>query len=161
MPQCTSSSKCNYFFIYLLFSFKYLTERFFNIPQEYPPGSVLVYLCGLFIRCGQNIVRVLKSLQPKTYVTSRFCFEWSAAMDTHQTDHHFYSDLLFSYLEPQIQSLPVVKWCFPGLWVFLKVLTSCNVSPCVFQIFLFVCTSLFHNNYNKNRQKLDHPRPKF
>lgn len=92
------------------------------------PLCVCLCVCVLLIRLGQN----MESSEPKAYLAFCVSIRGPVAMDTNQTDHNLHNDLFFSYLEPQIQSVPALEWCLPGLWVFsgsaIGVLTSCNVS---------------------------------
>lgn len=106
-------------------------------------------VCVLLIRLGHN----MESSEPKAYLAFCVSIGGPVAMDTNQTDHNLHNDLFFSYLEPQIQSVPALEWCLPGLWVFsgsaIGVLTSCNVSIAFLSV---ICIFFFHSYCNKNRQ---------
>lgn len=106
-------------------------------------------VCVLLIRPGHN----MESSEPKAYLAFCVSIRGPVAMDTNQTDHNLHNDLFFSYLEPQIQSVPALEWCLPGLWVFsgsaIGVLTSCNVSIAFLSV---ICIFFFHSYCNKNRQ---------
>lgn len=144
----TRNTKSVRFIIFWLHFFKSIEPSVsFSIQQEFPPGSVCV--CVLLIRLGHN----MESSEPKAYLAFCVSIGGPVAMDTNQTDHNLHNDLFFSYLEPQIQSVPALEWCLPGLWVFsgsaIGVLTSCNVSIAFLSV---ICIFFFHSYCNKNRQ---------
>jgi len=92
------------------------------------PLCLFMCFCVVLIGRGHN----MEFSEPKAYLAFCVSIRGPVAMDTNQTDHNLYNDLFFSYLEPQIQSVPALEWFLPGLWVFsgsaIGVLTSCNVS---------------------------------